>query len=239
MNDHVAIRATLGILAVHNLAQNLVLNERGYVTGNLVVSGLLIGIGRASGLSSADMGLRPGDVPGDVRIGVAATAAGVAAGALALSHHRARGLLRDERAVVGSGGEVWRRVALRFPLGTALFEEVAFRGVLPALLRRTQGPIRADTLSAAAFGLWHLIPTGRALSGNPLAQDMATRELSGAIVAGSLAAGASGLAFSWMRQRTGSLLAPWLVHSSFNILSFLAGVIALRLARTTTTPSRP
>jgi hypothetical protein len=57
MNDRGAIRATLGILAMHNLVQNLVLNERGYVTGNLVVSGLLIGIGRASGLSSADMGL--------------------------------------------------------------------------------------------------------------------------------------------------------------------------------------
>lgn len=229
MSDPRPARAALGVLAVHNLVQNSLLNERGYVTGNLVVSGLLVGLGRASGLSWDEMGLDPGDVHSGLRIGRRTGAMGAVAGLVALSHPRTRALFLDERAAAPSGRAAWRRALVRFPLGTALFEEVAFRGVLPALLRKTHGPVWAEVLSATAFGAWHLIPTGRALSGNQLGDDVPTGGRLAVIVGGSVAAGVAGFALSRMRRKTGSVLAPWLVHASFNTLSYLAGITALRL----------
>jgi uncharacterized protein len=235
MNDQQGARRALVILAAHNLVQNSLLSERGYVTGNLAVSGLLVGVGRASGLSWDELGLHPGDVRRGLRMGARASAVGATVALLALCHPSIRALLRDERATPASGRAVWRRALLRFPLGTALFEEVAFRGVLPALLRQTHRSGSAEALSATAFGLWHLIPSGRALSGNPLGVGMPPGQRSAAILGGSAVAGVSGLALGWMRRRTGSLVAPWLVHTSVNSLSYLAGVAALRMQ---TSPTR-
>lgn len=221
-------QVALGVLVTHNLVQNSLLNERGYVTGNLVVSGILVALGRITSLTWEEMGLSPGELRRGVRLG--GWAAGTAAGLtlLALTHPRGRALLQDRRGAVVSGGDVWRRALVRFPFGTALFEEVAFRGVLPALFRRTHRPASAETLTAAAFGLWHLIPTARALVGNPLGRDLPLRRRLLTILGGSAAAGISGLILSWMRRSTASLLAPWLAHSSFNAISYLGAVSALK-----------
>jgi uncharacterized protein len=225
------IGTALVILGAHNLTQNTVLNERGYVTGNLVVSGLLVGVGRASGLGWEEMGLHPGDVRRGLRIGGRASAAVAAAALVALGHPRTRALLRDERATVATGGAIWRRALLRFPVGTALFEEVAFRGVLPALFRQTHHPVSAEALTGAVFAAWHLIPTGRALAGNPLRLELPRARPILVIVGGSVAAGAATLPLGWARRAGGSLLAPWLIHSSFNSLSYLAAVVAVRTCR--------
>jgi membrane protease YdiL (CAAX protease family) len=235
-------RTALGVLATHNLVQNLFLNERGYVTGNLAVSGLLVGAGRSAGLSWEEMGLHPGDVRKAFRMGARASATIGAAALLALSGPKTRSFLLDERAMAGTGREVLERTLIRFPVGTALFEEVAFRGVLPALLRQTRGPAWAEAISATAFGLWHLIPTRHALSGNPLREGMPTGRRAAVILGGSAVAGFAGLGFSRMRRETGSLLAPWLTHTSYNILSYLAAVAAIRLVplgRISPFPGRP
>lgn len=225
-----APQAALVVLGVHNVVQNVLLNERGYVTGNLVVSGVLAEIGRSAGLGWADMGLGAGDVRKGLRFGGGVAGVGALCAASALSHPKTRMALRDDRALAESWDEMWYRTLIRFPLGTALFEELAFRGVLPGLFRASRRPWTAEAVSAAAFGLWHMIPTNRALSSNPLGREMSlSRRLAG-IVAGSAAAAVSGLGLSWMRRATGSLLAPWLAHSSFNILSYLAGVVALRVS---------
>jgi membrane protease YdiL (CAAX protease family) len=229
VNPRTGIRAAFGLLAAHNLAQNLVYNEQGYVAANLAATGLMVGLGRAAGLSWEEMGVRHDDLRRDSAIGAAAAAAGAVAAVIALSDRRARAVLRDERAMIGSGSAVWRRALVRFPLGTALFEEVAFRGVLPAMLGQGRRPLASDALSAAVFGLWHLIPAARALAGNPLGQGIAPGRKLAVVLGGSAAAGAAGLALSRLRRETGSLYAPWLIHSYFNTLSYLAGVVALRL----------
>ncbi len=216
--------AVLGLLALHNMVQNTLLNERGYVTGNLVVSGLLVGVGRASGLTWKEMGLRGGSLRDGLLVGGTASLAATTAALVALAHPE---ILDDDRAAV-SGDAVWRRALIRFPLGTAPFEEIAFRGVLTALLRRTHPAARAEWLAAAAFAAWHLIPTGRALAGNRLGREMSPSQRLGAAMAGSAAAGVAGLALSAMRRGTGSLLAPWLAHSWFNTVSYLTASTAVR-----------
>jgi hypothetical protein len=230
MNDPRRVRTALVILAAHNLVQNSLLTERGYVSGNLMVSGLLVGVGRAAGLRWDEMGLGPGEVRRGLRIGARVSAATAALAVFALGNPRARAVFSDERATVATGAAVWRRALVRFPLGTALFEEVAFRGVLPALMRQTHRSGPAEAMSAAFFGLWHLIPASRALSGNPLGLGMPTTRRGVVIMGGSAVAAASGLALGWTRRTTGSLLAPWLIHAGFNSLSYLAGVVAVGLS---------
>lgn len=221
----------LGILAIHNLTQNFLLNERGYVSGNLGVTALLIGIARRAGLTWEEMGLGRPDARQSALLAATATAVAAGVATIAVANPRVRVVLEDERAKITEPDEIWRRVLLRFPLGTAFFEEMAFRGVLAGLLRRSDDDWRGDLISAGMFAVWHLIPTARALSGNPLGQDRTAPQRISPVVVGSAAAGVAGLGFSWLRRRTGSLLAPWLVHASLNSISFLAGVAAQRKAR--------
>lgn len=229
MTPRSGTRVAIAILAGHNLVQNHLLNERGYVAGNLAVSGTMLTLGRASGLGWEEMGLdRTGARPG-LRVGAWTTAFAAAGALLALARPSARDMLRDERARPTAGTSPWRRALVRFPLGTALFEEVAFRGVLTALLRSRHPAWAAELASAGLFAAWHLIPTTRALSGSPLARDIPPNRRMPAVVAGSLVAGGIGLVFSAMRRRSGSLLAPWLAHSALNTFSYLAGVAAWRL----------
>lgn len=222
-------RVALSILGIHNLVQNSFLNERGYVAGNLVVAGLMIGVGRAAGLGWAEMGLHRGDVRRSLEVGAIAGGAGTATALLLLESRRGRSYLLDERAA-GMGHRIWSRALIRFPIGTALFEEVAFRGVLPGLFRQSRGAYSAEVASAAAFGLWHLIPTRTALSSNLVGRDLPTKQRLLVIVGGSAGAGVAGLALSWVRRYAGSLLAPWAAHAFLNSLSYLAGVAAARLS---------
>ncbi len=57
---------------------------------------------------------------------------------------------------------------LRIPLGTALLEEVAFRGVLFGVWLETAGARRALIGSSVAFALWHIAPTVELLEGSEL-----------------------------------------------------------------------
>jgi membrane protease YdiL (CAAX protease family) len=50
-------------------------------------------------------------------------------------------------------------VLLRIPVGTVAWEEIAFRGVLQAALRRVLAEPAAIAVGSAVFGLWHIRPT--------------------------------------------------------------------------------
>lgn len=226
--DNRPVRAALALLAAYNVIQNLALRESRYVAGNLSVTAGLIVIGRHAELGWDDMGLGDGDHRSGVRIGITITIPALLVAILASRIPAIRHRLRDERVVVGSLPAALRRAMIRFPLGTALFEEVAFRGVLPPLLSSGGSERRGDFASAAVFAAWHLLPTHHALAVNQLGGSRLAR-LSGTLL-GAMAAGMSGYALSRLRRRTGSLLAPWLVHGSLNASSYLAVVLSRRRA---------
>ena len=216
------------LVAAHNIAQNTFLNRRGYVEGNLLVLAGLVGIGKMQGLSLEEMGLSPKFGRRDLQI-LGLLAASTAAGSLAaLAHPETRELLRDERARDESGRVIAYKTLIRFPIGTALFEEGSFRGVLPALIGRSEAT--GDLVSAIAFGLWHVIPTGRALAGSPLSLEMTPDRRARAVIAGCAITSLAGLGFSRVRRHSGSVVLPWLIHSAFNIITYLGGVVAWRFS---------
>lgn len=219
-----ALVCALGVLGAHNLIQNFVLREAGYVTGNLAVSAVIARIGRSSGASWDEMGLGRPELEASARVGGIAAAVAAAGAIAAMAHPRTRAFLRDDQAQITSSGEMARRALIRFPLGTAMFEEISFRGVLPALM--PGGTWRADALAAGVFALWHLIPTARVQSGNPTSRGRPVRHRIAGVLAGSTAAGVAGFGLSRLRRRTGSLVAPWMAHASVNSIAFLAGVTA-------------
>jgi membrane protease YdiL (CAAX protease family) len=213
-------RATLwsvvAVLAAHNVVGNLWLPQWAYVPADLVIGALVLWLALRSGVGVADITgprswLRRGVVAG-ATAGLV-VGAGVAAAALAPI---AADLFADERVRgVGTVGLLFHTL-VRIPIGTALFEEVAFRGVLPALCRRSTTPLRANLLAAALFGLWHLIPTSSVAAGNAGVAGIAD----GLVVAGGVAGTALvGLGFSWMRDRSG-LAAPILLHAIVNSVAF-------------------
>jgi membrane protease YdiL (CAAX protease family) len=76
-------------------------------------------------------------------------------------------------------------------------------------------------VTSAVFGLWHIRPTVDALRINQVA---GSRRAALGSVAGAVAAtAAAGLLLSGLRERSGSLAAPVLLHLSANSGAVLAG----------------
>ncbi len=102
----------------------------------------------------------------------------------------------------------------QFLLGSAVFEEVAFRGLLHAKLVRLLGAGRALLAGSAVFAAWHLVITWHNLRRSNLPRPLFPLLYIGAL--GALFSG--GLLFGLLRQATGhlvgSILAHWLMVAS-------------------------
>lgn len=189
-----------------------------YLPVNLLTMLALLLIARRARATDATLGLRRDRLRHGLIIGaLSALVIGAVIGAAALIPPT-RGLFEDSRAAgIGATGLLYQ-VVLRIPIGTALFEEVAFRGVLLGLGRRAWTPAIATGLSALLFGLWHIAPALTLAGTNATAFDMPTAGVVGFAVVSTTAAG---LGFTWLRDRTDSLVAPVLVHAAANTLAFI------------------
>lgn len=212
---------TVGLLVTSLVANRLV--PAAHLAIGLVSVLVLALVARAAALTPAELGLtrwRAG-----LRWGAAA------AGVALLGYAGALLVARD--ALAGAADRGWPEVLVAalvvVPLGTVLAEELAFRGVVWALLRRRHGERAATVLSSLLFGLWHVLP---ALGGGA-ANEVATGALGGGlagtvarVVGTVLVTAVGGAVFCWLRVRSGSLLAPALLHWALNGL----GLLAVRLA---------
>lgn len=109
---------------------------------------------------------------------------------------------------------------VRIPFGTAVLEEVAFRGVLFAEMRDTGSLGAAVVVSSAAFGLWHIGPSLVAVRVNAPGAGVAAH-VGGVAVAVAVTA-LAGLALAALRQVSGGLLAPVVAHAAANVFALLA-----------------
>ena len=152
--------------------------------------------------------------------------------ALALAVPAARGAFLDTRYDVGLRSALWTSL-VAIPLSTVLLEETAFRGVVWGLVAVDRGPAAATVVSAALFGLWHVLPaldlvrTSTAIGGAGL-----SRLRKGTVVASTvLGTAVAGVLLAELRRRTGSLLAPVAVHWTANGIGVLASAWVWRRRR--------
>ena len=114
-------------------------------------------------------------------------------------------------------------VLVIIPVGTAVFEETIFRGVLLGVLLRAGTRRTAVVVSSVLFGFWHLVP---ALSDANSQSGAATV----GVVVGTIAVTTiAGVLFAWLRLRSGSLVAPTLAHIATNSLTYLAVLFVLNV----------
>jgi uncharacterized protein len=193
-------------------------NGAPFVPLNLAAAAVLVGIGlgplnldaHAIGLTLSIAGLALGGLIG----GILAAPLFL----LATSPRTAR-FVADKRSAGLSGGRLAYQTIVRVPLGTALLEEVAFRGVLFGLVASVGTPVAAMA-SSVAFGLWHIMP-----SLNMLAADRpgAPRRTQITFAAGTvMVTTLAGLGFVLLRVETGNLGAPLALHATLNSLATLA-----------------
>jgi len=121
------------------------------------------------------------------------------------------------------------------PLQTVIPEELAFRGVLHGALDRAWGFRGVAAAGSLLFGLWH-IANSLGLTSNNVGF---TRILGGGVpgmLAGIalavVATAAAGFVFTWLRRRSGSLIAPIALHWSLNGLGALAAALVWHLSMT-------
>ncbi len=210
-----------GVLAAYNnTGGEQPCRQRWYPVTNLGATGVLLAASAASGLTADDLGLSASRVPAGLRC-AAGPAGALAAAWMALAAAPAtRPVLADQRITGLTWPQVAYQVTVRIPVGTVLWEETAFRGVLEAALRRVLPGPAAIGVTSGVFGIWHVRPTIAALRIN----GVGTSGRAGwtgvaAAVAGTAAAGG---VLSWFRHRSGSLVAPVLLHLTANCGAALA-----------------
>jgi membrane protease YdiL (CAAX protease family) len=209
-----AIASCVVLAAYNNLAGLLPWHRRRYTLLNLGATGAALSAAAASGLTATDIGLGREQLRPGLRLGSRLAAAAACGWVLIAAAPATRPVLRDERITGLSGHAVAYQVMVRIPLGTVLWEEAAFRGVLQAALCRVMPGGAAIAVTNGVFGIWHVRPTAGALRVNGLAGGPGRTVA--AVASGAAATAAGGLLLSWLRVRSGSLAAPILLHLATN-----------------------
>ena len=225
-------RALLTVaLALYNNLANLwpPFNASAYVPVNLLTSAAVSLVAVvALDLSASDLGLT-GLTFGDAATGLAiGTVLAAPVLALALTK-RGAPLVADRRVRHLRGRALAYQALVRVPLGTALLEELAFRGALFAAWSG-EGTGVAAAVSSLVFGLWHVAPAATMVRTNAPAAGRSF--LVRSVVATVVVTAGAGAALVGLRIETGSLAAPFAAHATLNSLATVAGAMAgRRLAR--------
>ena len=218
--------ALVGSIAGLHVADHTLFPERFHVGIHLATAAGAVGAALALGVTPTELGLHPERSRHGLRRGAGVSTAitlGVAAAAL---HPTTRPLFVDDRVMDVSRREVAARSLLHIPFGTAVYEELVFRGVILGLALRRTTPLRAALVTSGLFGLWHVLPALADQGANPATRDRPrVAHVAGTVVSTA----AAGMAFAWERLRTNSVLAPMLTHATINAVTYaMAAAVAAR-----------
>jgi len=224
-----AVAACAVLAGYNNLAGLAPWHRRWYPAVNASATAAALAAAAAGGLTAGDLGLRRDRLRAGLGLGSAAAAPVAAALVLAALIPATRPVLDDQRVAGLNGRQLAYHVLLRIPLGTVAWEEIAFRGVLAAALRRVLAEPAAAAVASTVFGIWHIRPTAEALAANRLASGRGARIA--AVTATAVGTTAAGTLLSALRQRSGSLAAPVLLHLAANCTAPLASALARTLTK--------
>jgi membrane protease YdiL (CAAX protease family) len=204
------------VLAAATTLVNRVLPGWAYPLCNVLTAGLLLGLAVWAGFRPSAVGLDRRHLGRAACVGLAGLVLVALAFGIAVAVPALRTAFQDGRVgALGVPALLWVTL-IRIPFGTVLLEELAFRGVLPALLGGGHHWRWRPVLGASAlFGLWHALPS------LGLVQNAAVREMfSGAAALippiAMLAAAGAGVVLLWWRHTGRGILAPALIHTATN-----------------------
>jgi membrane protease YdiL (CAAX protease family) len=218
--------ATVVVLLLVNAGNNVLAPDLYMLWAWLGIGALLI-LARVDGLPLRRCGLGPVHR----RAALAALLLGAATAAVMLMATQLPGIdaaFDDERVAGADGSRVAYLALVRAPLGTALLEEVAFRGVLLAMLARRLTAAWAVAWSSAAFGAWHVVPALGIATGNAAVSSALGAQ---PLLAVSLAVGAAAVAGGFLcllRLRYDHLIVPIAVHATANASAYLLAWLVMR-----------
>ncbi|WP_410623544.1 CPBP family intramembrane glutamic endopeptidase [Amycolatopsis sp. cmx-8-4] len=211
-----ALVAAVVTLAASTTLANRVLPGWAYPVCGLVAAVILVALARAAGLSWSDLGFR--SFRRSVLVGLAGAGLVAVVFGIALAVPALRTVYQDGRVGTPDFGQLIWLTCGRILFGTVLIEEIAFRGVLPALLGARDDRWRWPPIvgAAALFGLWHYLP---ALA---IGRNAAVHAVFGATpvvvlqILAMAAAGVAGIFLHWWRHKGHGVLASVIVHFTTN-----------------------
>jgi membrane protease YdiL (CAAX protease family) len=216
------LAAVLAMMLMVNVAANKALPNY-YLFWALGGSGVVLTIGLLDGTTWRDLGLSPSTWVAGLIWGGAAIVLVLLVFEAALRMPRTSGAFGDQNIASMPLWKVFWRALVELPFGTVLFEEVAFRAVLWAMLCRRMDWPTATLITALLFGLWHILPSLDLHVRNPnLATSDRPRVAQLQAIAGSVVTTAiGGLLFTSLRIVSGSLFAPMGLHWATNGWGYL------------------
>jgi membrane protease YdiL (CAAX protease family) len=157
-----ALAAAIALLTFSNVMSNRILPEWAYVPWNLSMAFVLIGVAYRGGYGPVAIGLGIRHWHRPVGVGLLLFGGTALVFALGMIIPATRNAFVDTRIGNADVAQMLWVVLVQIPLGTVVLEEVAFRGVLPALMgsspaiRWRWGPVLGASI---LFGLWHILPS--------------------------------------------------------------------------------
>jgi membrane protease YdiL (CAAX protease family) len=221
----VSTRTVAGIvvaIALIDIAANVLTPEDAKVPVKLAIAFAFVAWARwVAHFSWEDLGLGRAQAREGLRIGaIALLAIGVII-ALLVAVPWTRSYFDSHSVARDSSSQHVLQPVVFIPLGTVVFEELLFRGVLLAALLRVTTRWYAIGANAVLFGLWHIPPALNDASGKSGAATFG-------VVIGTIAATAfAGAVFAWLRVRSGSVVAPMLAHLATNSFAYAAALTVI------------
>lgn len=226
----VDVAVVVVVLVLTNLIAHFTTPWASIATVPAAAVGLVILV-RCNGLGWAELGLGREHWKSGLGYALAAVAVVGAVISVGVLLPMTRPMFMNNHYATISGALIASMIII--PLQTVIPEELAFRGVLHGALNRAWGFRGVALAGSLLFGLWH-IATSLGLTSSNVAF---TRLFGGGIVGmlagvtlAVLATGAAGFVFSWLRRRSGSLIAPIALHWSLNGLGALAAALVWHLS---------
>jgi membrane protease YdiL (CAAX protease family) len=176
-------------------------------------------------LSAEDIGFRRKNLARSLLLGFAVAFALIAPFAIILWIRGFIGLnLKGPVLAVDSLQDLLFRSLVRIPFGTALFEEMLFRGFAYGYVQKRFNSLKAILISSFLFSCWHIVPAFRTVRGNFRVGDVFLgASLWIIFMVGSFIAG---LMFAWLRYKGkhigGCILAHALINSLALVLMYVA-----------------
>jgi membrane protease YdiL (CAAX protease family) len=226
----VDVAVVVVVLALANLVAHFTTPWAAVATVPATAVGLVVLV-RCNGLSWAELGLGRAHWKSGVGYAAAAVLVVVSVIVVGALLPWTRPMFLNNHYATVSGALVASMLVI--PLQTVIPEELAFRGALHGALQRAWGFRGVAAAGSLLFGLWH-VATSLGLTSSNVGF---TRLLGGGflgmaagVLLAVLATGAAGFVFSWLRRRSGSLIAPIALHWSLNGVGALAAALVWQLS---------